>query len=112
MFSHYKLTVLIPNILGLITSLCIPVDKISSNELRGVICTDVNVGELLRDVEFFSDDKYSYAFIIDGTGRVLMHPLLPNAAFVTMTPVLVDVSVLERATNEENIQQVITSMKK
>ncbi|XP_076105805.1 VWFA and cache domain-containing protein 1-like [Mytilus galloprovincialis] len=48
--------------------------------------------------------------MIDGLGRVLMHPLLPNAAFVKSTedPVLVDIGVLER---EVDAQSVIESMK-
>ncbi|XP_076108267.1 VWFA and cache domain-containing protein 1-like isoform X3 [Mytilus galloprovincialis] len=92
---------------GLITSLCRPVNVIS---FHGVMCTDVKISELLTEVEYFSEDEYSYAFMIDGLGRVLMHPLLPNAAFVKSTedPVLVDIGVLER---EVDAQSVIESMK-
>ncbi|CAG2212336.1 unnamed protein product [Mytilus edulis] len=49
------------------------------------MCTDVKISELLTEVEYFSEDEYSYAFMIDGLGRVLMHPLLPNAAVVKST---------------------------
>ncbi|CAG2243396.1 unnamed protein product [Mytilus edulis] len=74
------------------------------------MCTDVKISELLTEVEYFSEDEYSYAFMIDGLGRVLMHPLLPNAAFVKSTedPVLVDIGVLEE---KVDAQSVIESMK-
>ncbi|CAC5376301.1 unnamed protein product [Mytilus coruscus] len=93
---------------GLITSLCLPV-KLNSS-LHGVICTDVKISKLLAEVEYFTENEYSYAFIIDKTGRVLMHPLLPNAQFVTLDddPVLVDISVLER---EEDADNMVESMK-
>ncbi|XP_052058299.1 VWFA and cache domain-containing protein 1-like isoform X2 [Mytilus californianus] len=94
--------------IGLITSLCRTV-KVAAG-FHGVICTDVKISELLTEIEYFSEEEYSYGFMIDGTGRVLMHPLLPNAAFVRSTedPVLVDISVLERA---PEAQSVIDSMK-
>lgn len=94
---------------GLITSLCRPVYVAAG--FHGVMCTDVKINELLSEIEYFSEEEYSYGFIIDGTGRVLMHPLLPNVAFVKSIedPVLVDISVLERA---PKAKLVIESMKR
>lgn len=93
----------------MITSLCRTV-KVAAG-FHGVMCTDVKISELLTEIEYFSEEEYSYGFIIDGTGRVLMHPLLPNAAFVKSSedPVLVDISVLERA---PEARSVIESMKR
>ncbi|XP_052074760.1 VWFA and cache domain-containing protein 1-like [Mytilus californianus] len=65
---------------GLITSLCRRVHV--STGFHGVMCTDVKISKLLTEIEYFSEDEFTYAFMIDGTGRALMHPLLPNAAFV------------------------------
>ncbi|VDI55121.1 Hypothetical predicted protein, partial [Mytilus galloprovincialis] len=95
-------------IAGLITSLCRTV-KVATG-FHGVMCTDVKISELLSEIEYFSEEEYSYGFMIDGNGRALMHPLLPNAAFVKFEedPVLVDISVLERA---QAAQTVIESMK-
>jgi ribosome-associated protein YbcJ (S4-like RNA binding protein) len=31
----------------------------------GVVCTDVKLSELLKDVEFFEEGNSSYAFMID-----------------------------------------------
>ncbi|XP_076102403.1 VWFA and cache domain-containing protein 1-like [Mytilus galloprovincialis] len=94
--------------IGLITSLCRTV-KVAAG-FHGVMCTDVKISELLSEIEYFSEEEYSYGFMIDGTGRVVMHPLLPNAAFVNYNedPVLVDIKVLERAPAAHN---VIESMK-
>lgn len=82
-----------------------------STGFHGVMCTDVKISKLLTEIEYFSEDEFTYAFLIDGTGRALMHPLLPNAAFVKTTedPVLLDISVLER---EQNAKSVIESMKR
>ncbi|XP_071178985.1 VWFA and cache domain-containing protein 1-like [Mytilus edulis] len=93
---------------GLITSLCRRVQM--SIGLHGVMCTDVKISKLLTEIEYFSEDEFTYAFMIDGTGRTLMHPLLPNAAFVKSTedPVLVDIGVFERG---DAAKSVIESMK-
>ncbi|CAG2209075.1 unnamed protein product [Mytilus edulis] len=93
---------------GLITSLCRRVQV--SSGLHGVMCTDVKISKLLTEIEYFSEDEFTYAFMIDGTGRTLMHPLLPNAAFVKSTedPVLVDIGVFERG---DAAKSVIESMK-
>ncbi|VDI55129.1 Hypothetical predicted protein [Mytilus galloprovincialis] len=89
--------------IGLITSLCRTV-KVATG-FHGVMCTDVKISELLSEIEYFSEEEYSYGFMIDGTGRVVMHPLLPNAAFVNYNedPVLVDIRVLERAQAAHNV---------
>ncbi|XP_071178352.1 VWFA and cache domain-containing protein 1-like isoform X1 [Mytilus edulis] len=94
--------------IGLITSLCRTV-KLAAG-FHGVMCTDVKISDLLSEIEYFSEEEYSYGFMIAGTGRVLMHPLLPNAAFVKSNedPVFVDISVLERASEAK---LVIESMK-
>ncbi|CAC5376294.1 unnamed protein product [Mytilus coruscus] len=94
---------------GLITSLCRRVQV--SIGFHGVMCTDVKISKLLIEIEYLSEDEFTYAFMIDGTGRALMHPFLPNAAFVKSTedPVLVAIGVFER---EDNAKSFIDSMKR
>ncbi len=41
------------------------------------------------------DGPLSYAFIIDSTGRTLMHPNLPLPDSVSSPPVFMDISLLE-----------------
>jgi hypothetical protein len=89
--------------------MCIPV--VSTNGLHGVACTDVKLSELLKEVEYFEEGYSSFGFVIDNTGRALVHPLLPDATFVQKNedPVLVDISTLERSAGSADI---INSMKR
>ncbi|CAC5416929.1 unnamed protein product [Mytilus coruscus] len=67
--------------------------------------------ELLKEVEYFEEGNSSYGFMIDNTGRALIHPLLPEPAFVEISedPVLVDITSLERTSGTADI---INSMKR
>ncbi|XP_071178164.1 VWFA and cache domain-containing protein 1-like isoform X2 [Mytilus edulis] len=95
---------------GLITSMCKTVYGTSGN-MQGVSCTDVKLSELLKEVEYFEEGNSSYGFMIDNTGRALIHPLLPEPAFVEINedPVLVDITSLERTSGTADI---IHSMKR
>ena len=79
--------------------------------MQGVSCTDVKLSELLKEVEYFEEGNSSYGFMIDNTGRALIHPLLPEPAFVEINedPVLVDITSLERTSGTADI---IHSMKR
>jgi hypothetical protein len=85
------------------TSLCLPVFVTSG--FHGVACTDVKLSELLKEVEFFEEGNSSYAFMIDKTGRALVHPLLPDATYVKLEddPVQVDITTLERSPNSGEV---------
>ncbi|VDI64280.1 Hypothetical predicted protein [Mytilus galloprovincialis] len=82
-----------------------------SGAMQGVSCTDVKISELFKEVEYFEERSSSYGFMIDNTGRALIHPLLPEPAFVEINedPVLVDITSLERTSGTANI---INSMKR
>ena len=85
------------------TSMCLPVHV--TGGFYGVVCTDVKLSELMKDVEFFEEGNSSYAFMIDKYGRALVHPLLPDATYVTLQddPVEVDITTLERSPNSGEI---------
>ncbi|XP_052072383.1 VWFA and cache domain-containing protein 1-like isoform X12 [Mytilus californianus] len=95
---------------GLITSMCKTVYG-TLGSMQGVSCTDVKLSELLKEVEYFEEGNSSYGFMIDNTGRALIHPLLPEPAFVEINedPVLVDITSLERTSGTVDI---INSMKR
>ena len=88
---------------GLMTSLCLPVFVTSG--FHGVACTDVKLSELLKEVAFFEEGNSSYAFMIDKTGRALVHPLLPDATYAKLEddPVQVDITTLERSPNSGEV---------
>ncbi|CAC5388604.1 unnamed protein product [Mytilus coruscus] len=93
--------------IGLITSICLPVYR-PGGELVGVACSDATVSDIMSDISYFRQGELSYAFIIDGTGRTLIHPLLPLPESVKDDPIYVNIEHLERSTSAT---MVIESMK-
>ena len=77
--------------------------------LKGVTCVDVRIADILGDIEYAQPGERSYTFIIDKTGRTLVHPLMPNPFKVTDDPTFIDIEVLERA---REAMDVIESMKR
>ena len=47
------------------------------SDLKGVVGVDLTVDDLVAQASYFSVGEYSFSFVIDDTGRVIMHPLLP-----------------------------------
>lgn len=92
----------------MITSICLPVYKPGGGELVGVACSDATVSDIMSDISYFRQGELSYAFIIDGTGRTLIHPLLPLPDSVKDDPIYVNIEHLERSSSATN---VIESMK-
>ncbi|CAH1780663.1 unnamed protein product, partial [Owenia fusiformis] len=92
--------------LGLVTSICLPV--FYNANLKGVACVDITMEDLLADVIYFRTGEKSYAFIIDKTGRTMMHPLLPKPYSISDAPIFVPIESLERTAEENGI---LTSMK-
>ncbi|CAC5416937.1 unnamed protein product [Mytilus coruscus] len=93
--------------IGLMTSMCRQVNI--TNGFNGVACTDVKVSELLKDVEYFEEGNSSYAFMIDRTGRTIVHPLLPDPTYLKTDPVLVDITTLERSPGSGSIMSDLKS---
>ncbi len=91
---------------GTVVSVCLPVHY-PPNTVRGVTCVDISMSELTADVTYFKHGQFSYAFIIDGRGRTMLHPLLPDPE--KDSPLYLDIHALER---DENFQEVIHSMKR
>jgi hypothetical protein len=57
-------------------SLCVPVAP--QAQLLGIACVDVTMDTLFTEVKYFQQSLSAYAFLIDGYGRLLIHPLLPQ----------------------------------
>ena len=76
---------------------------------RGVLCMDVRLSELLSNIQYFREGELSYAFLIDGTGRVLLHYLQPYPSAYKTDPDPIDIHTLERG---NDAAMVIKSMKR
>lgn len=93
---------------GLVSSICLPA-MVANQKLLGVACVGISMSDLLSDATYFRAGELSYAFIIDGNGRTMMHPLLPRPYFTHQEPALVNIEYLERS---PEAQEVIQSMKR
>ncbi|XP_062512839.1 VWFA and cache domain-containing protein 1-like isoform X2 [Corticium candelabrum] len=83
--------------LGLVTTVAVPVysGSGSGRKLAGVIGVDVTVADLVEDITYFRRGEQSYAFVIDGKGVTLVHPLMPAPIDVADTPKYINIQSLE-----------------
>ena len=88
---------------GHITSICLPV-YVNSVEFTGVTCVDVRIIDLTSSFTYFREGVNAYAFIVDDTGRTLVHPRLPEPGTDhDATPLRVNIETLEPEANRAGI---------
>ena len=92
---------------GLVVSVCKTVYK--DDKLLGVAAVDLRLADLLTEATYYNGGEYSYAFIIDKTGRTLVHPLLLRPSVNTTGRVSVDIASLE---SSNVVKHVIPHMKR
>ena len=62
----------------------------------GVTGTDINIEDLMPDIlEYIKQGRTMYAFMINTSGRTLIHPLLPAPADAYGDPIYMDIRNLE-----------------
>lgn len=89
------------SILGHIFSTCAPVK--TSDTLKGVTCIDIQLDDIKKMYKFIETES-TYVFIIDETGRTLVHPLLPSPGTdAASDPIFVNIKVLEPEAERRNI---------
>lgn len=93
--------------LGLIVSMCLPCT--SNSDFIGVVCTDIKLSDLVEDTTYLQQGQNTYSFIIDGTGRALIHPLLPDPRESNAHEY--DVDNIDNFETGGNVKEVIESMK-
>lgn len=76
----------------------------------GVLCADILFSELVADILYIKQEEFSYACIIDGEERTLVHPLLPDPRDVEATDQ--DIINIYNFETAGDVSQVIDSMKK
>nr|XP_039253607.1 VWFA and cache domain-containing protein 1-like isoform X1 [Styela clava] len=99
-----------PGGLGLIFTVGFPVvgQDAKRTFIAAVAANDISISDLLGDVIKLKNDDRSYVFVIDGSGRVLIHPLMPVPEKSLNTPYFIHIETLER---DEALKCVIKSMK-
>ena len=89
--------------LGHVTSICLPVYT-DSVIFVGVTCVDVKISDLTSSFTYFREGVNAYAFIVDDSGRTLIHPRLPEPGTdYDATPLMVDIATLEPEANRAGI---------
>ncbi|XP_076812826.1 VWFA and cache domain-containing protein 1-like isoform X2 [Clavelina lepadiformis] len=94
--------------LGLIFTVGLPILR-PDNALYAVTAVDISVADFFQNSLFFDSNGASYFFIIDGTGRVMSHPLLPQPADHSDVPNFVQIDQLERHNGFDEIMNSMTS---
>lgn len=71
---------------------------------------DFRPQEITSDIKYSVGGEMSYGFIIDGDGRVVLHPLVPTPhGNPTQDPFTIDIEDVE---TDANVKDVIQKMKK
>ena len=77
---------------------------VNSVEFTGVTCVDVRIIDLTSSFTYFREGVNAYAFIVDGSGRTLIHPRLPEPGTdPDSTPLVVKIETLEPEANHAGI---------
>ena len=88
---------------GHVTSICLPI-FVNHVDFMGVACVDVTISDLTSSFTYFREGVNAYSFIIDDTGRTLVHPRLPEPGTEhDATPLLVNIETLEPEANRAGI---------
>nr|XP_039264048.1 VWFA and cache domain-containing protein 1-like isoform X1 [Styela clava] len=81
---------------------------VMGDRLVGVVGTDLSMREMMAEVTYFhAGGQASYAFVMDKTGRVLLHPHLPSPSSVKDDPVLTEIGAFERT---KEVKQFLESV--
>ena len=67
------------------------------------------MADLLSEITYFQRGQSSYAFMADGSGRTMMHSLLPAPSNAFSDPIFMDITALEP---EPEFYSVFESIKK
>lgn len=88
-------------------SMCLPCT--TNSDFIGVVCTDIKLKDLVEDTTYLQQGEDTYSFVIDGTGRTLIHPLLPDPRDSNANEY--DVDNIDNFETGGNVKEVIESMK-
>lgn len=86
--------------IGMIVTASAPI--VIKGKFVGAVGVDFPLSDLVEEVSYFENDQLSYAFVIDGFKKVIMHPLLPLPLSVKTQPALVYIEELERSPRFRN----------
>ena len=92
---------------GLLTSITLPCYY--QGKFIGVVGTDISMEDLLSEITYFQRGQSSYAFMVDSSGRTMMHPLLPAPSDAFGDPIFMDITALEP---EPEFTSVLLSIKR
>ena len=75
-----------------------------------MVCADVLLSELVAEILYLKQGEFSYAFVMDGEERTLVHPLIPDPRDVKAKEQ--DIINIYNFETSGDVHEVINSMKK
>ncbi|XP_022331617.1 VWFA and cache domain-containing protein 1-like [Crassostrea virginica] len=87
---------------------CLPIAY--KGGFEGVVCADVLLSELVAEILYLKQGEFSYAFVMDGEERTLVHPLIPDPRDVIAKEQ--DIINIYNFETSGDVNMVIQSMKK
>ena len=96
---------------GHIFSICLPVVLPNDTQpLKGAACIDMQLADITNEFEYLQRSDHAYVFIIDTSGRTILHPMLPIPGYdFRSDPLHVDIKYFERDADQAGI---LDSMKR
>lgn len=79
--------------------------------LRGVVCVDQSLEELVSDLEYLQLGESSYSFIVDTSTRVIYHPYNQNPSTVMDAPRFAYLDTLEVGSGVDTMLEQIKRYK-
>nr|XP_022331553.1 VWFA and cache domain-containing protein 1-like [Crassostrea virginica] len=86
---------------------CLPIAD--NGRFDGVVCADVLLSELVAEILYLKQGEFSYAFVMDGEERTLVHPLIPDPRDVIAKEQ--DIINIYNFETSGDIHEVVESMK-
>ena len=82
----------------------------TQSTLKGVVCIDMTLADITNEFEYLQRSDHAYIFIIDTSGRTILHPMLPiPGQDFRSEPLFVDIEYFER---DAKTERILESMKK
>lgn len=106
--EHYEKQSFIYFFIELIITGCLPF--ILKKGVHGVVCADILISKLVAEILYFKHGEFTYAFIMDGEERTLVHPLLSDPRDVSAEEQ--DINNIYNFETSGDVFNVVDSMKK
>ncbi len=80
----------------------------NEGNLFGIVGMDIHAGDIVEGITYFTQPrKNTYAFMIDTTGKTVMHPYLERPIRSDQQPMYTDISHFETYPGFDKVRKLI-----